>query len=82
MERKKIALSILQKLNEGNKKLSANEYGIDLSQLGEIVEALQNEGLISGVIITRGGFGNPVLALLTQSAMIEIKGMEYLEKNL
>ncbi|WP_445479365.1 YjcQ family protein [Lysinibacillus irui] len=54
------------------------DFNIDKETFGEIVEEMQNEGLISGAKISRVGLENRVAVVFLQNAEVEIKGINYI----
>ena len=82
---KKILYSVLKEINEGNKELSYNVYGIDKEKFGEIIEVAVNEGLLRNLTgnesVSRAGIGAKVIFVNTRDLQITIKGIEYLESN-
>ena len=81
MDKKKIIYSILKELNDGNRELKSSDFEINLETFGEIIEMLTRKELISGANVVRAGQGNKVQYILLQNAVVDIDGIEYLEKN-
>jgi hypothetical protein len=48
---------------------------------GSVLDMIRNERYATGIVVQRGGIGNPVRVCSIGSAKIEMKGVEYLEKN-
>ncbi|WP_431811481.1 YjcQ family protein [Lysinibacillus sp. FW12] len=55
------------------------DFDIDKETFGEIVEAMQHEGLISGAKISRVGLENRVLVVALQDVKVELKGLNYMK---
>ncbi|MFF6017080.1 YjcQ family protein [Lysinibacillus fusiformis] len=54
------------------------DFDIDKETFGEIVEVIQNEGLISGAKISRVGLDNRVAVVSLHHAELELKGLNYI----
>lgn len=80
MDKEKLIYSILKELDQGNEP-KFSDYGIDKDLFGSTVEIMQNDNLISGANVIRGGIGNKVVMTILSSARVEIKGLSYLEEN-
>nr|WP_307990920.1 YjcQ family protein [uncultured Niameybacter sp.] len=76
----KVVVSVLKEVSEGNIPTS-KDYGIEDRMFYDIIDAMQDEGLIKGARFSRGGVGNPILIAMLDSVKITIKGMEYLNQN-
>lgn len=76
---KELIKKILELLKNGQEP-TANDLGIDNDTLGDNVDAAQNEGLITGAIVQRGGIGSKVVFVILKNAKISLKGLDYLEK--
>ena len=74
----KVMLSFMRELNDGNIP-NENDYGLELEQFADIIEACQDEGLIKGanIKIYMGGMINCNL----QRVKLTVKGMEYINEN-
>lgn len=75
-----LIITVLELLNNG-KEPKFNELGVDKDTFGDVVESMQNDGLISGANVVRGGMGGKVQTVFLNYARIEIKGLKYLEAN-
>ena len=75
----KIVFSILKEISEGNIP-NAEDYGVEKQKFYDILDAMQNDGLVSNIRFNRGNNNNVILAIY-KDAKITIKGMEYLNKN-
>lgn len=58
------------------------DFDIDKDTFGEIVEAMQHEGLISGAKISRVGLENRVTVVSLHNAEVELKGLNYIREVL
>lgn len=76
----KIVVSLLAEISNGNIP-KAEDYSIDNEKFVNILEAMQDDGLIKGLKVIRGGVKNNVLSLNKDNIKITIKGMEYLNEN-
>ena len=76
----KIVVSLLREITDGNVP-KADDYGITNTQYWDILDAMQDEGLIKDIKFTRGGRGNPIIGVFAESVKVTIKGMEYLNNN-
>ncbi len=75
---KKIILYILEGIHN-NEEPRFYDFDIDKETFGEIVEEIQNKGLISGAKISRVGLENKVAVVSLQNATVELKGLKYIE---
>jgi len=80
MEKLKLIYNILESLNNGHEP-QFNDYEVDKDTFGDVVEIMQNDGLISGATVSRGGSGNKVQIVLLNTARVEVKGLNYLKEN-
>lgn len=76
----KIMLSFMREVNDGNIP-QAKDYDITNGELGDIIDACQDEGFIKGASFSRGGQGNPILICFTDGIKLTVKGMQYLHDN-
>lgn len=76
----KIMLSFMRELNDG-KIPNAADYELTNDEYGDIIEMCQNEGLIKGATIQRGGQQNRVLVLFLGQTKLTVKGLEYLDEH-
>lgn len=77
----KVAFSILKELSEENLPRAEN-YGITLTQFGNIIEDLQvDKGFIKGAAVSRGGQGNKVLGVFLDSSHVTLDGLQFLHDN-
>ena len=76
----KIMLSFMREVNDGNIP-KATDYGINDLEYWDIIDAMQDDGLIKGVNFSRGGQGNKILIAFLENVKVTIKGMEYLNEN-
>lgn len=74
---KNIILYILEGIYN-NEEPRFYDFDIDKETFGEIVEEIQNIGLISGAKISRVGLENKVAVVSLQNAKTEIKGINYI----
>ena len=80
MDKKQLIYKILEGLNNGVEP-KFNDYDVDKDTFGDVVELMQNEGLISGATVTRGGMGSKVMIVFLNHAKVEMSGLNYLEEN-
>ncbi len=73
----KIVISILKECSDGNMP-KASDYEISNEQYWDILDAMQDEGLIKGIKFSRG---REIIMAFEEGAKITIKGMEYLNSN-
>lgn len=77
----KVAFSILKEISEGNIP-RAEDYGISLTQFGNIIDDLQTDkGYIKGATFARGGQGNRVLAIYLEGSHVTLDGLQFLDDN-
>ncbi len=81
MSKRKIIYSILKELEAENSEPRAIDYGISIAEFGDIVEMMENDGLIKGSAMSRGGRGNEARIVYLDTAKVTIKGLGYLEEN-
>lgn len=72
----KVVVSILKEISDKN-SFSFSDYGIEKEEFIDILEAMQDEGLITGVRVA----GAKVRIAFYEDAKLTIKGMEYLNQN-
>jgi hypothetical protein len=77
---KNLICKILNAIKDG-KELSHKECGVSKEEFGSVLDMIRNERYATGIVVQRGGIGNPVRVCSIGSAKIEMKGVEYLEKN-
>lgn len=75
----KIVVSILKEISEGNIP-KADDYGVENQVYYDILDAMQDDGLIKNVSFSKGS-GKKVLIAFTENVKITIHGMEYLNNN-
>lgn len=75
---KNIILYILEGIHN-NEEPRFYDFDIDKETFGEIVEEIQNKGLVSGAKISRVGLENKVAVVSLQNATVELKGLKYIE---
>ena len=75
----KVMLSFMREISEGNKP-SENDYDLTQIEMANIIEACQEEGLITGVqFLATGGYETKPFFL--DEVRLTVKGMEYLNNN-
>jgi hypothetical protein len=80
MKKEKV-IKILRNLDEKSKMPLIEELEIDKQEYGDLIDAMLDEKLISGMKPIRGGIGSKVQMLHLDSYKISIRGMDYLEQN-
>lgn len=75
----KIVVSVLKEISEGNIP-KAEDYGIENTKYYDILDAIQDDGLIKNVRFSRGADKEIIMAF-AENAKITIRGMEYLNNN-
>lgn len=75
----KVVMSILKEISDGNIP-KANDYGIEEETFYNILDAMQDDGLVKNIQLPRGA-NKKAVAAFTENAAITIKGMEYLNDN-
>ena len=73
----KIVVSILKEVSEDNTPTS-DDYGITEEKYFDIIQAMQDDGLIKGVNLLSAG--NRIIANRS-NIKITVRGMEYLHQN-
>ena len=81
MSKRKIIYSILKELEIGSFEPKATDYDMSEAEFGDVVEMMENDGLIKGSAVTRGGRGNEAKLVFLNTAKVTIKGLDYLEEN-
>lgn len=76
---KNIILHILEGIHN-HEEPRFYDFDIDKETFGEIEEAMQHEGLISGAKISRVGLENKVAVVTLQDVKVELKGLNYIKK--
>lgn len=79
--KKKIIYSVLKEIEKSENEPSSRDYGISIADFGDIIDMIEDEGLIKGSGVTRGGRGNEAQVVFLNGAKITIKGFKYLEEN-
>lgn len=77
---KNMILYILEGIHN-NEEPRFYDFDIDKEMFGEIVEMMQNNGLISGAKIARSGLENRVAVVSLHNAEVELKGLNFLKKK-
>ena len=75
----KIVISILKEVSEGNIP-KAEDYGMENRKYYDILDAMQDDGLIKNVRFNRGA-NKEILIVFDEHMKITIRGMEYLNNN-
>jgi acyl CoA:acetate/3-ketoacid CoA transferase alpha subunit len=81
MNKKKIIYSILKEIEKGDSEPRAGDYEINQNEFGNLIDLMQNDGLIIGATVTRGGMGHNVQIVFLNTAKITMRGLDYLEEN-
>ena len=76
----KVVISLLREITDGNIP-KASDYEISDEQYWDILDAMQDDGLIKGARFQRGKLNRIITVLSTDTIKITIKGMEYLNEN-
>lgn len=76
----KVVISLLREFTDGNIP-TTEDYEIERETYWDIIDAMQDDGLIKGVNFSRGGQGNKILVAFLENVKVTIKGMEYLNEN-
>ena len=71
----------MKEIEKVENKPKDSDYEISKDEFGDLIEIIDNEDLIKGASVLRGGIVNHVQAVLLQSAKITMKGLDYLEEN-
>ncbi|MGN9165847.1 YjcQ family protein [Tissierellaceae bacterium HCP3S3_D8] len=79
MNKRKIIYSVLTEINKGAADLKAVDYGLSEETFGDIVETIQDEGLIKGATFFKSK--GKILITFLNAAKVTIKGIDYLEEN-
>lgn len=79
--KRKIIYSILKEIEGKGSEPRAEDYGITVNGFGAIIDMIEEEGLIKGSKVIRGGMENEVQVLFLSGSKITMKGLEYLEEN-
>lgn len=75
----KIVMSILKEISEGNIP-KAEDYGIEDKTFYNILDAMQDDGLVKNMRLVRGA-NKKVTAAFLEDAIVTVHGMEYLNNN-
>ena len=75
----KVVVSVLKEISEGNIP-KAEDYGIEKETFNNILDAMQDDGLVKNIRFSREA-NKRVIAAFTENAVITIRGMEYLNNN-
>lgn len=78
---RKVIFSLLKEIKENESEPKAKDYGLQISEFGDIVDMMLDEKLITGAGVSRGGRGNVALVVFLSGTRITLKGLEYLEEN-
>lgn len=71
----------MKELETGNFEPKATDYEISEAEFGDVVDMMENDGLIKGSAVTRGGRGNEAKVVFLNTVKVTIKGLDYLEEN-
>lgn len=80
-QRRKIIYSVLKEIENGDGKPSWTDYGVEKEYFAQVVEMMQDEGLIKDASVLRAGIGNKAQAIILKGSQITMKGLDYLEEN-
>ncbi len=61
--------------------VNSEKLGIKQDEFFQALDKLQNEGLIDGVFITRGGINNSIIYAEARNAVVTRDGMDYIENK-
>ena len=75
----KIVFSIVKEISEDNIP-KAVDYGISNEKFADLLEIIQEAGLIKNIKILRGGSGK-VYSLMPDRAKVTFEGLKYLHEN-
>ena len=78
MDKDKIICSILETIEKGNDIPKSSLYNIEKDYFNEIIYSMQEDGLIEGVVFSKGGKGNKVLVSFLENANLTTEGKIYL----
>lgn len=65
-----------------NESIQPTKLGMEREVLDIAIDKLQNEGLIDGADIRRGGIGNKIIAIFTRDIRMTGEGIEYVESKI
>ena len=74
-KRDKIILSIVKEVEEGNKNIQAQDFGIDMDMFWEISEVIKDMGLVKNISFSLGKKIDYNISSITA------EGMKYLKEN-
>ncbi|WP_277679216.1 YjcQ family protein [Gracilibacillus dipsosauri] len=80
MDREQLKILILKDLKDGQEP-KYQELDVDKNLFGEVVENMEESGLIKNSSVVRGGMGNVVQMAFLNHARITDFGLRYLEQN-
>ena len=79
MSHTEIITALLEEYQKGNAhNISPSDFGLDRLALLEIIDTMEQGGLIKGAAIVRGGQGNKVISGWIERARITLQGIDYL----
>ncbi|WP_283696896.1 YjcQ family protein [Clostridium perfringens] len=62
--------------------INSEKLGIKQDEFFQALDKLQNEGLIDGIFITRGGINNSIIYAEARNAIITSGGIDYIENKI
>lgn len=80
MDKKKLMLSFMRELNDGNVPTYL-DYNVDKKTFYDVIEACQDEGLIKDARIKKNNSSKEILIVILDNAKLTVKGVEYLKEN-
>lgn len=78
---RKLIYNILSQIEKGEKTPTWKDDGIDKEFYAATIDMMENDGLIKGANVIKGGIGSKVNAIFLKNAQITLKGVKYLEEN-
>jgi hypothetical protein len=81
LSKKKIIYIILKEIEKGGQEPKFPGINLNKDEFGDLIDSIQDAGLIKGASVVRGGQGNHVQIVLLNTTKITLQGLDYLEKN-
>jgi len=81
LKTKKIIYSILREIEKGESIPKSSDLDLSLIEFRDLIDRIQDDDLIKGASLPKGGQGNPTRMVLLDAAEITSKGLNYLKQN-
>lgn len=81
MSKRKLIYNILKDIESSKSSPNAKDYDLNINDFADIIDIMEDERLVKGSKVIRGGMNNDAQMVLLERTKITLDGLEYLEKN-